>query len=130
MLPLAHSLSMMAPIAAMRGRAADAADLSRVAARLASGERDPAHTDTGTVREALARIRDIGPESAINEALAEVPHDLRRLATSPHLDVSAVAELHRLTGATSLGELNDGLGSEGLIGALEPTLIERARAAI
>jgi DNA polymerase (family X) len=130
MLPLAHSLSMMAAIAAMRGRAADAADLSSVAARLASGERDAAHTDTGTVREALARIRDLGAESAIDEALAEVPQDLRRLATSGHLDVPAVAELHRLTGATSLGELSDRLASQGLAGAVEPTLMERARAAI
>jgi DNA polymerase (family X) len=130
MLPLAHSLSMMAAIAAMRGRAADAADLSSVAARLASGERDAAHTDTGTVREALARIRDLGAESAIDEALAEVPQDLRRLATSGHLDVPAVAELHRLTGATSLGELTDRLASQRLAGAVEPTLMERARAAI
>src|SRR5215211_9293441 len=127
MLPLAHSLSMMAAIAAMRGRAADAADLSRVAARLASGERDAAHTDTGTVREALARIRDLGAESAIDEALAEVPQDLRRLATGGHLDLPAVAELHRLTGATSLGELSDRLSSQGLVGSTDATLMDRAR---
>ena len=111
MVALAHSLSLMAAIAAMRGRHAEAADFSRVAARLASGEADPADTDTGAVREALARIRDLGAEPALEEALAEVPEDLRRLAASGSLGVTDVAELHRVTGETSLGQLCDRLSN-------------------
>jgi DNA polymerase (family X) len=130
MLALAHSLSLMAAIAAMRGRHAEAADFSRVAARLASGGGDPADTDTATVREALARIRDLGPASAIDEAVAEVPQDLRLLAAGGHLEIADVAELHRVTGATSLGELHDRLSSPPLVGSVDATLLERARAGI
>jgi DNA polymerase (family X) len=130
MLALAHSLSLMAAIAAMRGRHAEAAELSRVASRFAAGEDDPADTDTGTVREALARIRELGAKSAVDDALAEVPQDLRWLIARAHLDIPDVAELHRLTGATSLGELGDCLGAPPLAGSLAPTLLERARAAI
>jgi DNA polymerase (family 10) len=130
MLALAHSLSLMAAIAAIRGRHAESADLSRVAARFASGEGDPADTDTGAVREALARIRDIGAESAVGEALADVPQDLRRLAAGGSLDITDIAALHRLTGAISLGELRDRLGDPEFVGAIDPTLLARARAAI
>jgi DNA polymerase (family X) len=130
MLALAHSLSLMAAIAAMRGRHTEAADLSRVAARFASGERDPADTDVGAVREALARIQDVGADSAVGQALADLPQDLRRLAAGGVLDITEVAALHRLTGAISLGELRDRLGDPELVGSTESALLARAGAAI
>jgi DNA polymerase (family X) len=142
MLPLAPSLSILACIAALRGRHAEAADLVRVAERFAAGPADATSPDSGVVREALARIRDIGPEGAISEALADVPQDLRCLSTSGGLKVEDVARLHRATGATSLGELlgalrearaERALGDEFIAGvqpALERTHARRSRIAL
>jgi DNA polymerase (family 10) len=127
---LANSLSMLAAIATLRGRDAEAADLSQVAARFAAGVGDGAGTDTGAVREALARIRDMGAGPAVDEALADVPQDMRRLATSGKLDLADVAALHRATGATSLGELMDRLGGAAPAPPVDGALLQRARSAI
>ena len=56
----------------------------------------------------------LGAEPALEEALADVPQDLRRLAAGGSLGVTDVAELHRVTGATSLGQLCDRLGDAEL----------------
>ena len=130
MLALANSLSMLAAIAAMRGRHAEAAEFARVAARFASGQADGAANDTAAVREALARIRDVGPDPAVGAAIADLPQDLRRLVDDALLVVSDVAALHRATGATSLGELMDRLGDPHVTDGLDVGLLDRARTAV
>jgi DNA polymerase (family 10) len=130
MLALAHSLSILAAIAAMRGRHAEADDFSRLAAGFASGRADPTVVDSGAAREVLARIRDAGAESAIDEALFELPEDLRRLTDDESLEVAEVAELHRVTGATSFGELTHALREDGVTAAVGAALLERARPAV
>ena len=130
MLSLANSLSMLAAIAAIRGRLSEAAELSRAAARFASGQGDGGETDTAAVREALTRIRDAGADPAIDEALADLPQDLRRLTDDARLPLPDIAILHRATGATSLGELMDRLEHAPTADSIDPALLERARPAV
>jgi DNA polymerase (family X) len=130
MLPLSNSVSLLAAAAALRGRQAEAAELSRVAERLASGDAGDASTDSGAVREALAQIRDLGAGPAVDEALTAIPQDLRLLAQSDSLDIGEVAALHRATGATSLGEMMERLGEAQVGATLDPALLERAERAV
>jgi len=130
MLALANSLTLLAAIAAIRGRQAEATEFSQVAGRFASGRAEGNGTDTGAGRDALARIREVGAGPAVAEALADVPRDLRSLADTAPLGLTDVAELHRATGATSLGELLDRLAEPNVVGALDPVLLARARPAV
>jgi DNA polymerase (family X) len=130
MLALAPSLSILASIAALRGRQAEAADLSRVAEHLAAGAADATSPDSGVVREALARIRDIGPNATIDQALADIPQDLRRLTKVGGLDVEDVVRLHGVTGATSLGELLAALRDQQTAAALGADFVDGVQPAV
>src|SRR4051794_26608528 len=130
MLPLPNSLSLLAAVATLRGRHAEAVELSRVAERIASEDGSAAGTDSGVVREALAQIRDLGPGPALEEALTAIPQDLHLLAQRDGLDVAEVASLYRATGATSLGEMMERLGDEQIAGSLDPALLGRAAPAV
>jgi DNA polymerase (family 10) len=128
MLPPARSLTILAAIAAIRGRHAEAAELSRVAERFGTDQR--ADLDVGAVRDALARIRERGAEVAIEEARAELPRDLRQLSDSTRLGVERVASLHRITGATSCGELLERLRRPQVAAQFEADHIDAIRKAV
>jgi DNA polymerase (family 10) len=102
-----------------------------VAGRLTTGAADAISPDSGVVREALARIREIGPHETIAEALADVPQDLRRLTTIGGLQVEEVVRLHRATGATSIGELLASLRDPRMARtALEDSVVDDIRSAL
>jgi DNA polymerase (family 10) len=127
MLPLAASLAALASVHAIRGRQAEAAELTEAAARLERGM-DASTAASDAVRDALAALREAGHEAHLAEALSGLPHDLRHLVQSSSLSLTEIADLHAATGATSLGELRDLLESPPA--GLAPALLARARPAV
>ena len=127
MLPLAASLTALAAINTIRGRQADAAELTAAATRLERGM-DAGEAASERVRDALAALRDAGHEAYLTDALSGLPHDLRHLVQSSSLSLSEIAALHIPTGATSLGDLRALL--ETPPAAIPPSLVARARPAI
>ena len=127
MLPLAASLTALAAINTIRGRQAEAAELTEAATRLERGM-DASTAASDSVRDALAALRDAGHEAHLADALSKLPHDLRHLIQSSSLSLSEISALHGATGATALGELRALL--ETPPDGISPSLIARARPAV
>jgi len=125
MLPLHQTLHLLADIARIRGRQSDASQFNQLAERLAPA---PVHVtpdhDSAVVRDALATIREHGPETAIGLALEDVPQDLRRIVDAGGLTVHEAARVVEQTGAVSSGDLSDAL-ARGALDWLDDT--RRAR---
>ena len=70
MRPLPETLRLLAHVARIRGRQAEASAYDRVADRLSTSPDAVSDDDTSAVRDALAAIRENGPEIAVSKALA------------------------------------------------------------
>jgi DNA polymerase (family X) len=119
-LPLSKTLHLFGEVARIRGRHAEAAAYARVADRLAAGAPDLTPDDeSALVRDALAAIRDQGPESAVASALEDVPQDLRRLVEERGLSTAEAARVVAETGAITAGDLTEAIRA-GELDWMEP----------
>jgi DNA polymerase (family 10) len=112
MRPLPETLRLLAHVARIRGRQAEASAYDRVADRLSTSPDAVSDDDTSAVRDALAAIRENGPEIAVSKALGDVPADLRGLIAAEALSVAEAARIVGETAATTTEEVQ-GLIEDG-----------------
>jgi DNA polymerase (family 10) len=113
---LHKTLHLLADVARIRGRHAEAAAFARVAERLGADgfPGSPPDDESTIVRDALAGIRDHGPEAVVAGALADAPQDLRRLVEHGALSPGEAARVVAETGAITAGDLTEALGARDL----------------
>jgi DNA polymerase (family 10) len=117
---LARTLHLLADVARIRGRQAEAAAYTRVAERLAAGAPGATPDDeSALLRDALAAIREQGPEAAVARVIEDVPQDLRRLVEQRILSPAEVARVVAETGAITAGDLTEALRA-GDVDWMEP----------
>jgi DNA polymerase (family 10) len=117
---LPRTLHLLADVARIRGRHAEAAAYARVADRLASGSPGQTSDDeSALVRDALAAIREQGAQAAVARAVEDVPQDLRRLVEQRILSPAEAARVVAEAGAITAGDLIEALRA-GELGWMEP----------
>jgi DNA polymerase (family 10) len=122
---LPAALALLADIATIQGRRAEAADLANLSRHLDAASEAAAGAAT---REALARLRRDGPDAVVRDGLDGIPADLRALLERDVLGPAEAAHLaseqHAVTAADLRSLLDEGDQT------LSPALRERLEAAL
>jgi DNA polymerase (family 10) len=121
---LSAALALLADIATIQGRRAEAADLANLSRHLHAASEAAAGAVT---REALARLRREDPAAVVREGLEAIPADLRALLERDVLSPAEAAELASEQHAVTIADLQALLEENARI---SPSLRERLQAAV
>jgi DNA polymerase (family 10) len=122
---LPAALALLADIATIQGRRAEADELAKLSRHLDTTTEAAAGPAT---REALARLRSDGSDAVVRDSLEDIPGDLRSLLEREALSPAEVAELAANQHAVTAADLR-ALLDEGPPG-VSPSIRERLQAAL